>query len=142
MRLGFKLQNLLCLKVSMKTNTENQNLRSSSTPRFRQIMQWLIVGGASILGFTSISTVLITLFRDGGLSDNGWIVVIAREHFAAVVGLPAAAVASMCIVLFLEYSTGPIEFEGLGFKFRGAAGPVVLWVFCFIAITIAIKVLW
>jgi hypothetical protein len=44
--------------------------------------------------------------------------------------------------MFLEQTSGPIEFEGLGFKFKGASGPVVLWVFCFLAIAGAIKLVW
>ena len=55
------------------------------------------------------------------------------EHFAAVVGLPGAAVAALFIVMLLEQTQGTIEFEGLGFKFRGASGPVALWVFCYLA---------
>jgi hypothetical protein len=67
---------------------------------------------------------------------------IALNHFAATVGLPSAALAGLCIVIFLESASGPIEFEGLGFKFKGASGPIVLWVFCILAIAAAIKLLW
>jgi hypothetical protein len=35
-----------------------------------------------------------------------------------------------------------IEFEAAGFKFRGASGPVVLWIFCYLAIVTSIKLLW
>ena len=67
---------------------------------------------------------------------------IALDHFAATVGLPSAALVALCIVVFLESSTGPIEFDGLGFKFKGASGPIVLWAFCFLTIAGAIKLLW
>jgi hypothetical protein len=42
----------------------------------------------------------------------------------------------------LRETTGKLEFEALGFKFRGASGPVVLWVLCYFAITLSIKLLW
>jgi hypothetical protein len=42
----------------------------------------------------------------------------------------------------LRSTEGPMEFEGLGFKFKGAAGPVVLWAMCFIVIVLGIRVLW
>jgi hypothetical protein len=45
-------------------------------------------------------------------------------------------------VLFLEAKSGRIEFEGFGFKFRGASGEIILWVICFFAIVTAIKLLW
>ena len=64
------------------------------------------------------------------------------KHFAAIVGLPGAAVAALFIVLMLEQTHGIIEFEGLGFKFHGASGPVVLWVFCYLAIVASLKLLW
>jgi hypothetical protein len=67
---------------------------------------------------------------------------IMLKHFAATVGLPSAALASLCLVMFLEQTSGPIEFEGLGLKFKGASGPVVLWAFCFLAIVGAIKLVW
>jgi Mn2+/Fe2+ NRAMP family transporter len=65
-----------------------------------------------------------------------------REHFAAIVGLPGAAVVAFILVVFLRQTDGPIEFEGLGFKFKGAAGQVAMWVICFLAIAGAIHLCW
>lgn len=67
---------------------------------------------------------------------------LALNHFSATIGLPSAALAALCLVVFLEQTSGAIEFEGFGFKFKGASGPIVLWVFSFLAIAAAIKVLW
>ncbi len=72
---------------------------------------------------------------------NEW-VELAKEHASPVVGLPIATVASFLLVSILQVTAGKIEFEGLGFKFRGASGPVVLWIACFIAMAICIKLLW
>jgi hypothetical protein len=79
-----------------------------------------------------------------------WVIVVGfdywpqlmREHFAAVIGLPGAAAVAFALVGFLRQTDGPLEFEGLGFKFKGAAGQVVMWVLCFLAIAGAIKWLW
>jgi hypothetical protein len=65
-----------------------------------------------------------------------------RNHFAATVGLPFAAVVSLLVILVLRETTGKLEFEAIGFKFRGASGPVVLRVLCYLAITVSIKLLW
>ena len=67
---------------------------------------------------------------------------LALEHFPAVVGLPSAAIASLCVVVVLEGTAGPVEFEVPGLKFKGAAGPIVFWVVCFLTITVAIHLLW
>jgi hypothetical protein len=42
------------------------------------------------------------------------------------------------IILFLRYSAGPIEFEGLSFRFKGASGPVVLWALVFLVIVVGL----
>ncbi len=88
------------------------------------------------------------------LGVSGWIMefILANDpistelivkNFAAIVGLPLAAIGSFIVVVFLEHTTdGPLEFEGFGFKFKGASGPVVLWVLCFLAIAGMIKLLW
>jgi hypothetical protein len=63
-------------------------------------------------------------------------------HFAATIGLPSAALVAMCVVVLLERTSGTIAFEAVGFKLRDASGPVVMWVFVFLAITAAIRTLW
>jgi len=67
---------------------------------------------------------------------------IIFDHFAATIGLPLAGLTSLSLVLFLKYTAGPLEFEGMGFKFKGASGPIVLWILCFLSIATAIKLLW
>jgi hypothetical protein len=67
---------------------------------------------------------------------------VLREHFAAVIGLPMAGILALWVVTILRSQSGPIEFEALGFRLRGASGPVILWVVCFLAIALAIRLLW
>ena len=65
-----------------------------------------------------------------------------KRNFIVIIGLPLAALASLFIVLVLRQTQGPLEFEGLGFKFRGASGPVILWVLCYLAFVLSFKTLW
>ena len=67
---------------------------------------------------------------------------IMLAHFPAIVGLPFAALLALVIVLFLESRSGNLEFEAIGLKFRGASGPIVLWVLAFLAIVLAVRSLW
>ena len=65
-----------------------------------------------------------------------------EKHFAAIIGLPCAAIVAFAIVVFLRQTEGPIEFEAVGFKFKGASGQVAMWIACFLAIALAIWLLW
>jgi hypothetical protein len=102
-----------------------------------------------VTAFAWVAATLITLFSiyvffimaKRGYDSQIWL-PIAQKHFAAVVGLPMAAIASLFIILVLEYVSGRIEFEIIGFKFKGAAGQIIFWVLCFLSIVSAIKILW
>jgi hypothetical protein len=64
------------------------------------------------------------------------------RHFAATIGLPAAAAGAFVIIAVIRQTDGPLEFEALGVKFRGASGPIILWVLCFAAMAAGIWLLW
>jgi hypothetical protein len=105
--------------------------------RFRAIAGWLVFLGTGVFSIVFLTFIVFHACRPGS-----WVVEVVRQHFAATVGLPLAAIASMCVVLLFKYATGPIEFKALGFQFRGASGPIVLWVMCLLAITLGIWILW
>jgi len=98
---------------------------------------WVAVVGITIGSFVALSIICYKFLFQPELFDT-----LLKEHVHAVVGIPMAAVYAFCVVLTLEASSGPIEFEALGFKFRGASGPVVLWVFSFLGFVLAIRLLW
>ena len=102
----------------------------------RAATQWLVLIGSSLFGAVFLLGAVGTMF------SQAWVVELAREHFASTVGLPFAALAALSLVIILEISTGRIEIKGLGFEFKGAGGPLVMWIFCFLAIAAAIKMLW
>jgi hypothetical protein len=113
-----------------------------SDSRFRKYVTWLIVLGTALcasyfLGFLVYHSLAATP------SSNNWFLRIIEEHYAATIGVPLSAICAFCIVLLLKVANvGPIELEALGFKFRGASGPVVLWIFCFLAIVFGMYLLW
>lgn len=88
-----------------------------------------IVGGLSLLAIFLIK-----------LHDSRQQILI--DHFSAIFGLPAAATAAFIIVTLFRQGEEPIKIKGLGFEIEGAAGPVVLWVLCFLAICGGMKLLW
>lgn len=96
----------------------------------------------ALVGATLVGGVFLFFLALDIANAEPWMVEIFRSHPAAVLGLPTAALAALCIVLFLEAKSGHIEFEGFGFKFRGASGEIILWVLCFLSITASVKLLW
>jgi hypothetical protein len=112
-------------------------------PRFNHhqeiVLTWLVLG-CLIFFFGSIIAVWAFGFTGVLGGDKGRDLLLG--HYPAIVGLPAAGAGAFVIVLVFRQTEGPIEFEGLSFKFKGASGPVVLWAFCFAVIAGALKVIW
>jgi tetrahydromethanopterin S-methyltransferase subunit E len=72
-----------------------------------------------------------------------WGLDMIRDHYAAIVGLPSAAAAAFIIVtLFRQVVAEPIKLGALGLTVEGAGGPVLLWVICFMALAIALRMIW
>lgn len=104
---------------------------------FRRVFGWIALVAALLWG----------MFMGGFLAyhsmrPDSWMVALVQEQFAAMILVPMAALGSLCLVLVLRLSSGPLEFKAIGFEFRGASGQVVLWVVCFLALIVSIKLLW
>ena len=74
--------------------------------------------------------------------EGGWILPLFRDHYVFFVGLPFAGLLSHFLVGTLESSRGKIEFEVLGLKFKGASGPIIMWVIVFLAIVVSFRMVW
>ena len=114
---------------------------SISDAKLRRIISWSGVVG------TAIATLSLFAFLTyhaiwGQATANTWPTAIIEKHFAAMIGTPLTVLTAYCIVSLLKVTNGPIEFEALGFKFRGASGPIILWLFCFLAIGVIFHLLW
>jgi hypothetical protein len=98
---------------------------------------WVALLGITIAAFVALFIICYLLITDTTLSRE-----LVREHVRAVVGVPMAAVSAFLVVFILESRAGTIEFELLQVKFKGASGPVILWVFTFLAFVSGIWLLW
>lgn len=107
------------------------------TPLMRQIVAWAVWIGAGVLGVSYVARILYLSWQDGG-----WLDETIKQHFAAAVGLPLAAVGAFLVVNALQITAGKIEVEAWGFKLRGASGPILIWVVVFLAISVSIKLIW
>jgi len=88
-----------------------------------------IVGGITLYTY---------LFATSGLPLQNLVI----DHFIAVFGLPGAAAAAFILVTLFRQGEAPIRIQALGLNVEGAAGPIVLWVLCFLAICAGMKLLW
>jgi len=118
----------------MENETRNQG---ALTPVMKRTIIW---GGMIAAGSVGLSYIVFIVYWTW--QEEGWVKDVIKQHFAATIGLPLSAIGAFLLVTVLQISAGKIEFEALGFKFRGASGPAVLWVLCFLAIASAIKILW
>ena len=109
---------------------EHQNI-----DRARQIL----VLALAALAFVLLALLVVAAWQnrfDAVLTE----LVVGR--FPAIIGLPFAALAAFLVVALFRQGEGPIEFEIIGAKFKGAAGQILLWIACFLSISAAIKLLW
>jgi len=123
-------------KISDESSTIVQG-EEAAYARFRFVIVRVLI--ASIAVF---STIFFSYLVHCVWSEKAWTLTILQQHFSGIVSVPLASIGALCVVLVLRSTEGPMEFEGLGFKFKGAAGPVVLWAMCFIVIVLGIRVLW
>ena len=116
---------------------ENEELSNNQGKDIsRQSVKWLAISGASLLG------TLYLFWLVWGFNYDLRFVDIMYEHLAAVMGIPGSIIVAFVIVSVLENVSGPIKFEGLGFKFEGGSGPIIMWVIVFFSLVGGIRLLW
>jgi hypothetical protein len=103
---------------------------------FSYLILAVIVVAASLVAILLLYYVLSIEYQRNRLLD------FIYSQPAALMGIPAAIGFAIFIVLILRTTEGPIEFELIGVKFRGASGQIVMWIFTFLSIIAAIKLLW
>lgn len=107
------------------------------TRKFQAVASWVVVviliafGSYALMKLVSVHETPGTYWRD-----------LIREQFPVLVGLPMAGLGALFVTLILRISTGPLEFEMAGVKFKGGAAPIVFWIICFLSIVLSIRMLW
>ena len=126
------------IAMTLTATESNRELRESAQEKtFRKVFGWVVLIATTGWGLFAGSFLAYQ-----SLQPNSWVVDLVQKHFAALICVPMAALMSMCVVILLRYTAGPIEFKVPGFEFKGASGQVVLWIVCFLAIVTAIKLVW
>jgi len=99
---------------------------------WRNIIVLIVLGTGAFLALISI----LYFMQDTVIVDLGY------RHFASIFGLPAAAAASLLVVLVTRAISGPMSVEFFGLKFHGAASETIMWIICFLAIAYAVEHTW
>ncbi|MEW6992301.1 hypothetical protein AADZ91_16655 [Colwelliaceae bacterium 6441] len=110
--------------------------KSKLEDKLKGIMSWVAVLSVFIFSLLFFGRIIFL-----AITEEYW-KKLGLTHFPSLVGLPAAAIASIFIVLVLRTIAGPLNFKAMGVEFSGASGPTILWVICFLSITLAIKLTW
>jgi hypothetical protein len=97
----------------------------------------LAVFGISILALAVMYFWVIAV----GLRNGLWLPIM-EKHFLTVFGGPIAVIVSFSIVQLLRGLHGPIVIESKWVTFKGATGPVILWILCFLSVVGAMWLLW
>ncbi len=105
----------------------------------RLFASWTVLVGTCLASLLVGALIIYQLFKEK--PAEGWFLKLVEKQFASIILVPVAAIGSICVILIFEVTAGSIVFEALGFKFAGASGPVVLWIFCFLAFLLGIKLL-
>lgn len=100
---------------------------------------WVRISVTLLLAISLLLSPLLILFL---LYQSGDLLAISTAHAPAMIGIPWAGGAAFIVVLVLRTSFGAIEFKILTVEFKGASGPIVMWVLCFLVEVLAIRSLW
>src|ERR1700722_14462047 len=106
-----------------------------SGERTRKLMGWSIVAAGLGFIFWFGAEVFIGSLRDVVFN-------MARIHYGTVVGIPCCALGALFIVLLLRNVAGDIHLTFWGANFAGASGPIIMWILCFWALTLAMIKTW
>jgi hypothetical protein len=121
-----------------------QGLSSPSRPhsRLRAASTWgVVIATAAWTAFFLLYLVIGALWP--AIVPEGWFLQMVREHPGGTVGVAISAISAFSVVAVLDVlANDPIEIKVLGFELKGAAGPVVLWVLCFLALVAGGRALW
>jgi len=109
----------------------------SKWPPMKSFLGWsaVILGGLFMFGTT------MAVLYHGTTKET--LERMVKDHFRALYGIPMMSICSLLLVSFLRVSVGPIELElPFNIKLKGASGPIVLWVLCYLAMVASLMALW
>jgi hypothetical protein len=125
-------------QVQAKAQTKPNNAIDYIHVAARRVIVW-----SAILGTGASAVIGAYPIFHAYLTNQAWVYGIIQKHFAATVGLPGIAALAFLIVITFEARFEAIEMEFFGIvKFKGASGPIILWVLCVLTMASCVRMLW
>jgi hypothetical protein len=104
----------------------------------RKIIVWSAILATATVGAIGVYPTMVSC-----IENKPWVTDLLQKHFAATAGLPCIAALSFLIVITFEARFDAIEMEFFGIvKFKGASGPIILWVLCVLTLASCVRMLW
>lgn len=130
----------------MSTDTEEVSVLNDGAPEMERTRRWIRIAlGVQGVLYLLATTIFVTvqLFWPNSFSSAGWFLKLMQANFAVMVVLPCYGFGLLLFVMLLDIQyRGNIEFRGLGFEFKGASAPIVLWMACMLIAILALQLLW
>jgi hypothetical protein len=125
--------------ISTDTGKDRESQVVVQDEKFRLRFRRVVLLATTAWGFFSAGFLVYH-----SVQPNSWVRQILEDHFAALLGVPMAALMAMCVVVLLRFTAGSIQISGPKdyLTFSGSASEIVFWIFCFLAIVFAIYLLW
>jgi len=103
---------------------------------------WGVVMGTALwTGFFFTFLVFSALFPE--VVPKSWLLDMILQHPSGTIGIAMSAISAFSVVAVLDvFANDPIEIRFWQFEVKGAAGPVILWVLCFLALVLGGEILW
>lgn len=93
------------------------------------------------VAFAALGSVLFGWIADATFGSKTWQAFVLA-NFELVIGMPMAAALAFCIVMIFYGSfEGPLKMRIGVLEIEGPAGPILLWVVCFVVVVWGIYVL-
>jgi hypothetical protein len=108
----------------------------------RTIATWGVILGTATWTSFFFGFVIVGAIAPSAIPDS-WFLRLVTAHPGGTLGIAIAAISAFSVVAVLDVlSRDPLEIRIPGFELKGAAGPVVLWVLCFLALIAGGNILW
>jgi hypothetical protein len=108
----------------------------------KKLATWGVVVGTALWTTFFFGFLVVSATYPEHVAES-WFLRMLQEHPSGTLGIAISAISAFSVVAVLDVlSRDPIEIKVVGFELKGAAGPVVLWVVCFLALVVGTEVLW
>ena len=126
--------------IDTATEEDNENFTKQHEEQYERMRLKFIYYAAifsSCVGATMVIILIsIILIKN---YDEKFIDLLLTQP-ASTMGVPISALIALVVVLLLRTVQGPIEI--LVLKFKGASGPIIMWVICFSVLVWGIGHVW